>query len=119
MTTADLLREELKSCPFCGGQGIRVDIEQDDGFGNAGGSVIACENCAASGPVVFGDKSNLSDIWNARASTDRPPDERDAILDEAINAACQCLAVDQDMANFGNAMIRRIRALKSTTAKGE
>ncbi len=57
---------DLKTCPFCGGDAEQIDIEEDEGFGNAGGSVIACKKCQCSTRVVFGRKEGLEDLWNER-----------------------------------------------------
>lgn len=57
---------ELKPCPFCGGPAERIEIKEDDGFENRGGSVIECQQCHASSHVEFGRKENLVSAWNSR-----------------------------------------------------
>ncbi|WP_083532123.1 Lar family restriction alleviation protein [Agrobacterium pusense] len=57
--------EELKPCPFCGGQAERVDIEDGD---NSGGSFVHCTVCDASGNIEFEFKENFISNWNRRAA---------------------------------------------------
>lgn len=57
--------QELKPCPFCGGEAIRHNFP-DDEYGNAGGDVIECSVCLASSHVEFGFKENLVSAWNRR-----------------------------------------------------
>lgn len=59
---------ELLPCPFCGGTAEIVDIEDDDGFENAGGSCVCCTRCQVSTAVVFGRKETLYSSWNERVS---------------------------------------------------
>ena len=87
----------LKRCPFCGGNAHRVDFPAtDDGDANAGGSVIECSQCLASGPVCFDRKELLISSWNERIDGLREADdmidliirdvaeiERDPLLDQA------------------------------------
>lgn len=63
----------LKPCPFCGGAAQRIEISDDDGFGNQGGSVISCQTCHASSHVEFGRKENLESRWNTRAEPTPTP----------------------------------------------
>ncbi len=66
------MTEDLKPCPFCGGEAERVDIEDGE---NAGGSVICCTACQASGNLEFGRKENFMANWNRRIlSTPNPGD---------------------------------------------
>lgn len=65
---------ELKPCPFCGGPAERIEITEDDGFKNRGGSVIECQQCHASSHVEFGRKENLVSAWNTRPAPADPVD---------------------------------------------
>ena len=71
--------EALKACPFCGGEAQRMTIGEDEP-NNAGGDVIVCTQCQASGHVEFGRKENLVSRWNARTP---PP----SALDDEVVAA--------------------------------
>ncbi len=55
--------ENLKPCPFCGGEAERVDIEDGE---NAGGSFVHCTVCDASGNIEFEFKENFISNWNRR-----------------------------------------------------
>lgn len=61
------MSEELKPCPFCGGEAKRFTIGKDEP-NNAGGDVIVCMRCQASSHVEFGRKENLVSYWNRRAT---------------------------------------------------
>ena len=61
------MREELKPCPFCGGEATRITLTDADGSENVGGDVICCTRCSASSHVEFGRKENLVSAWNTRA----------------------------------------------------
>lgn len=50
--------DDLKPCPFCGGEAERLDLTDE---ANLGGSVICCKRCGASSPVHFDRKENLYD----------------------------------------------------------
>lgn len=63
------MSEQLKPCPFCGGEAERHTIG-DEEPSNRGGDVICCPDCGASSHVEFGRKENLVGLWNAR--TDAP-----------------------------------------------
>lgn len=58
--------KQLKPCPFCGGDAIRVTLTAEDGLDNEGGDVITCIKCGASSHVEFGYKENLVSKWNTR-----------------------------------------------------
>lgn len=64
--TADA--QELKPCPFCGGEAQRVTLTEEDEPMNAGGDVITCLKCQASSHVEFGRKENLAECWNTRTT---------------------------------------------------
>lgn len=55
--------EDLKPCPFCGGEAERITLEDRENFG---GDVITCTKCQASSHVEFGRKENLVNSWNRR-----------------------------------------------------
>lgn len=57
------MSDELKACPFCGGDAERLDIEEGE---NAGGSCVSCTVCQASSNVEFGFKENFVSNWNRR-----------------------------------------------------
>lgn len=58
------MTDKLKSCPFCGGKAIVINIEEGE---NQGGSCVCCEVCQASSNVEFGFKENFVDNWNKRS----------------------------------------------------
>lgn len=60
--------DELKPCPFCGGEAERIDFGPGDAE-NEGGSCIACKRCQSSGPVEFGFKETFISKWNTRAAS--------------------------------------------------
>lgn len=63
------MTEELKPCPFCGGEAGELrfdDVPQDDV--NFGGAAISCKRCGACSPVHFDRKENLYSSWNDRAN---------------------------------------------------
>ena len=62
------LDTKLLPCPFCGGEAERYTIMEGDEVANVGGDVISCTKCGASSHVEFGEKANLVDAWNRRAS---------------------------------------------------
>jgi Lar family restriction alleviation protein len=67
--TAGKIVEQLKPCPFCGGEAQRFTIGDDEPT-NAGGDCISCAKCGASSHVEFGYKENLVSIWNTRAAVE-------------------------------------------------
>ena len=58
--------EELRSCPFCGHDAERIDLDDDETNPNYGGSFIMCPECLASSKIVFGEKVGLEEAWNRR-----------------------------------------------------
>lgn len=92
--------DELKPCPFCGGEAKRFTIPNDE-FGNDGGDVIECTICGASSHVEFGSKENLNSHWNTRADICICRDDQ-ALLDvvEALkwyeNAARDCRKITRE-----------------------
>jgi Lar family restriction alleviation protein len=60
---------KIKQCPFCGSLAALIDAPE---AGNEGAVVVECNNCRASGPVVFGVKDDPKpraiELWNQRAS---------------------------------------------------
>lgn len=77
------MSEELKPCPFCGGEAKRFTIGKDEP-NNAGGDVIVCTRCQASSHVEFGRKENLVSCWNRRTPANGEQVERgdDEIISE-------------------------------------
>lgn len=63
------MSEELKPCPFCGGNAYFYQIvdEESDDFG---GQCVVCTSCNASSHLAFacGDsvKGKLTESWNTR-----------------------------------------------------
>lgn len=93
------MSEELKPCPFCGGDASRQDLTDAD---NAGGSCIACDRCGASSPVHFDRKENLYDSWNRRASPTPPTTEgRDGVVSRLQAEA----AYARERGHHGRAML--------------
>ena len=77
------MMEDLKPCPFCGGEPERIDFDEDDGEPeNIGGSAITCKRCQCSTAVVFGYKETLFSSWNERA----PANARAALKGPASEA---------------------------------
>lgn len=70
--------EELKPCPFCGGEAKRFTIGNDEP-NNAGGDCIGCGQCGASSHVEFGREENLVSCWNTR-----PESESVTVIREAL-----------------------------------
>lgn len=66
------MSEELKPCPFCGGEAERVN--NSDAIENvyAGSSYIRCMSCDAATRLHYGEKTDLLSSWNERA--DHSPD---------------------------------------------
>jgi Lar family restriction alleviation protein len=60
------MSDELKPCPFCGGEAERFTITAEAEVSNIGGDVIACKKCEASTRVFFGEKEGIVNAWNAR-----------------------------------------------------
>lgn len=60
------MAEELKPCPFCGGEARRFDFDYDTDDPNFGGSMIECSHCEACTAVEFDRKETLYDRWNNR-----------------------------------------------------
>lgn len=58
------MSEELKPCPFCGGEAERITLVDAENFG---GDVISCKKCECCTRVVFGEKEGLVEFWNRRA----------------------------------------------------
>ena len=58
------MSDEVKKCPFCGGEVKRIDIEQGENFG---GSCVECQQCLACSKVEFGQKDTFIEAWNTRA----------------------------------------------------
>ena len=56
----DLTNQELKPCPFCGGEGI-VDPHDNDTW-----CTITCEDCDASSGV-FSSIEDATEAWNKRS----------------------------------------------------
>lgn len=65
--------EELKPCPFCGGEASIIAVEEES---NAGGYVVMCSGCECSTRVWFPIKDDVRGIlrseWNKRKSASRP-----------------------------------------------
>jgi Lar family restriction alleviation protein len=91
---------EMKPCPFCGGEPNRCDIEAREDVDNAGASYIECTKCGACTQLHFDRKENLLDSWNARvpaqsAGGGEPKfDPRGTPLDHALATIKQTLECD-------------------------
>ncbi|QJD58157.1 restriction alleviation protein, Lar family [Pseudomonas sp. gcc21] len=62
--------EELKPCPFCGGEAKRITLDDEANFD---GDAIVCTSCDACSRVVFGEKEGLVDAWNRRQQAPAEP----------------------------------------------
>ncbi len=86
---------ELKACPFCGGEAVRKDIE-DQANENFGASYICCKRCWATTALHFDRKENLVSAWNERVAPTPPVQETGevenlrAALKEALIAHTAC-----------------------------
>jgi Lar family restriction alleviation protein len=60
-------RDELKPCPFCGGEAEVVDINDDSQ--QSGGSCVTCKQCLASSALEFEFRETFIERWNTRAQT--------------------------------------------------
>ncbi len=54
--------EELKPCPFCGGENLKIE----DGYADCGCWVECC-TCGANNPFRHGTHSEAFAAWNTRA----------------------------------------------------
>ena len=84
---------ELKPCPFCGGEARRIDIDATKpSVPDAGASYIACGRCYACSPIMFGEKTGLEESWNRRAISTIDPEAirryRLAIEQASIDLEC-------------------------------
>lgn len=57
------MADDLKPCPFCGGDAERIEFI---GGENEGRDVISCTQCQASSRVGFYNEENLVSAWNTR-----------------------------------------------------
>ena len=62
---------KLKRCPFCGGKGKLISVDQEDDP-NDGGKFIECQSCSASTAIMFplmdGVDALLAEKWNLRVA---------------------------------------------------
>lgn len=69
---APALPEELKECPFCGGEAAFGVWDHDANASQFGGEYVQCTKCAVSTALVFPCKDDvkreLTERWNRRAS---------------------------------------------------
>lgn len=84
--TSEAVSGQLLPCPFCDGRAERIEVVEDDGFENIGGSAIECQKCRASSHVEFGRKENLVSAWNRRALPVARAEVSAAMIDAAFNA---------------------------------
>jgi len=76
---------ELKPCPFCGGEARRIDIDATKpSVPDAGASYIACGRCYACSPIMFGEKTGLEESWNRRALSTIDPDAKPKELSKDV-----------------------------------
>lgn len=57
---------ELKSCPFCGSENIKVTDNNDDGSPLTLNNWTECDSCFATGPVKA-LRSEAITAWNTRS----------------------------------------------------
>lgn len=65
---------KLKPCPFCGSKRVRSNLYGRECNSDNYGHYVYCENCAAQGPVITGEKVEPGEnrwdkarkAWNAR-----------------------------------------------------
>ena len=94
--------ENLKPCPFCGGEADRVDIEDGE---NAGGSFVHCTVCDASGNIEFEFKENFISNWNRRveaALSAAEPQPAPSVAVKALQAVRDELRVDTSSGSPGS-----------------
>lgn len=97
------MTDELKACPFCGGKAERIDIADGE---NAGGSVISCTHCYASGAVEFEFKENFISHWNRRT-----PDVTQIFLDSNAALTTEVLALRASLAEADKRTERLLNVL--------
>lgn len=57
--------DELKPCPFCGGQGAQ---KEDSNYNLTGGETmyhVQCKECGADGPWEYSEQASIY-VWNKR-----------------------------------------------------
>ncbi len=102
--------QELKPCPFCGGEAQRFTLTEEDEPMNAGGDVITCLKCQASSHVEFGRKENLVSCWNTRTTSLAA---QDGLVEAICQARCFTPSVRwDDGMTEGAAQIERMIAEK-------
>lgn len=62
---------ELKPCPFCGGEAILAETNEDEVF-------VECCNCYAHSGIYYCEKEAI-EAWNSRVEPTFTPDELDTI----------------------------------------
>jgi Lar family restriction alleviation protein len=73
--------EELRPCPFCGGEAEIIHLYDGD---NEGGSCVQCKKCFSSGNVEFDFKENFIKNWNRRMNYKMTKEEFDSLLAESL-----------------------------------
>lgn len=102
-------KNELKRCPFCGGEaGVLIFDDVPENDVNFGGSCISCRQCAACSPVHFDRKENLYSSWN-----DRMSEPQKLIEAEVISAACRLI----DAHTYVHPTLTRENAVNAATAE--
>ena len=102
------MSNELKACPFCGGEAERFTLNDEANFG---GDVIACKKCGACSRVIFGEKEGLVESWNTRTQA-QPADAYRMARALSDRYADQC-GVDKDdnWKLYGQDCIDDVRAM--------
>jgi len=111
--------EELKPCPFCGGE-----AEYDNSDYRGGGQWIGCKTCGGRAwkPYRTGDEVYV--LWNARPIEDSLRKERDELREacgEAYIYLASCLVHMEDPESHKNLknMAMKMRDLSEETPTGK
>ncbi len=81
---------KLKPCPFCGGEAIIYENDEDDEY------MIGCKNCCAAEPMTeWASKENAIAQWNTRKPVERvlgrleeEKEKYDTLSENALSEFC-------------------------------
>ena len=101
------MSEELKPCPFCGGEARWV--EEHDRIGEPFGLVVDHGERCFIGSAMMADWDTITAAWNTRPALK----DRDVVLEEAAKVAESCREANRAVTNeVANRIAKRIRKLK-------